>query len=92
MQEFWDERSELDTWKKRTFEMATNNLDWNINTAGLGQKLRGVKAQTVDQNLILECARWEVKTSPQPTFSQKVHRVLISLGARKVKRSLFGRA
>lgn len=91
MQTFWDKRESLGAWKEKTLEHARNKLDWHKNTRGLIEKLQKVERAEPDNELVERCAAWERATSPTPTLMQQGHRILIALGARKVKRALFGR-
>jgi glycosyltransferase involved in cell wall biosynthesis len=88
----WNARNEWDTWRKRTRAMAEQQLDWKQNARDLPEQLKRVSRLQPTAELVDECADWQRAKTPALPLRFKVHRLLVKLGARKVKRAVFGRS
>ena len=84
-------QADRSSMRENTLEHARQNLDWNKNASKLNEALLQVKKHTASSELMVQCRQWETAHTPSVTFKQKVHRILIRLGARAVKRRIFGR-
>ena len=83
--------SDLPVMHTSTLAFARQNLDWKKNAGELSEALNLVKPHSISTELMANCRQWETAHTPTVTFKQKVHRILIRLGARAVKRRIFGR-
>ncbi|WP_306644190.1 glycosyltransferase family 4 protein [Sanyastnella coralliicola] len=92
MQRAVDDREQLESWQQRTLLHADEQLDWKKNAQHLGTALEKVEKRPIDKQLFQESLAFEHRQQPNLTFKHKMHRFLIKLGARQIKRAIFGRS
>jgi 1,2-diacylglycerol 3-alpha-glucosyltransferase len=85
MDEFVLDNPNIPTWKFRTREHAEKHLDWKKNAAQLPSLLLQVQARKPKAALLKDAAQFQKSLEPVLTAKMKFHRLLVRLGARKVK-------
>lgn len=86
------EKDRLELMKASTRKGAEKHLNWRVNSRGLGEQLSGLEALKADEELLDASRSYERMRSTGVSTMQRLHRILIALGARKVKRFLMGRS
>lgn len=92
MRSVYLESSHLEKWRDQCLQHANHTFDWKRNTLHLAQKLLVMQQQVTDQALFASCRAYVDTTTPTPSIKDKLHRILIRCGARRVKRLIFGRS
>lgn len=92
MRFFAERRQELPEFKQRTLSLARKKLDWTTNAAQLGNQIKKISWNEAPRELMDYVRKLERKETPKITFAQQIHRTLIHLGFRKIKRAILGRS
>ncbi len=85
MDEFVLHQHQISTWKERTRKHAEQHLDWKKNAQHLSSLLLEVKHRKAAPELLQACIEFQRSLEPDLTVKMKIHRLLVQLGARKVK-------
>ena len=82
-----------ETPKRRTeiYHWAQKHLDWNKNAEHLADRIQKVQTQPLREDTHKTLREIIAKQSTKPSTKDLIHRKLIQLGARKIKRAIFGR-
>lgn len=92
LEQVLSDKDNLESMKASTRQGAEKYLNWMENSRGLAQQLVGLRALKADAELLEACRSYERMRSRRVSAGQRIHRLLIALGARKVKRFLMGRS
>jgi 1,2-diacylglycerol 3-alpha-glucosyltransferase len=82
---------ELTKRKETTLAIAKERLNWKKNASSLSELLAKVRWTAPKETTWSYTQSLEEKETPHVTIKQRTHRILIALGARNLKRKLFGR-
>ncbi len=85
------EKDTLTERKTATLQHAKEHLNWKVNAATLADQIAHVQWTPPSATLLAYTQQLEEKETPALTVSQRLHRTLIKLGVRKLKRTILGR-
>lgn len=91
MDELAADPSSLPKYQQQARKHAEQHLNWMTNSAELATTLRKLTHQNCAASVFEACALLERKTQGKVKFKHRLHRLLITLGARKLKRAVLGR-
>jgi len=91
MDELVINRAMLDTYKQQTRTHAEQHLNWMTNSRDLAHQLGNLTHQNCSERVRIACTAYEKKAQEKVQFKHRLHRLLITLGARKLKRAVLGR-
>lgn len=86
MDEIALDKDQLALWKDRGISFTQKHLNWHKNAAGLSALLQTVKSKAANPEAIDACKKYQSTLHPKLTLKMKLHRLLVKLGARQVKR------
>ncbi len=81
----------LKKYQEQARKHAEQHLNWMANSAELATALGKLTHQTCPADILEACAQHEQNVQQNVKLKHRIHRLLIALGARKVKRLLAGR-
>ena len=85
-------KEQLPEFKHKALALARANLDWEKNASHLANEIQKIKWKSPSDDRLRYAMDLEGKETPKVTFGQHLHRILILLGFRKIKRALLGRS
>ena len=86
MDEIALDKGQLSLWKDRGISFTQKHLNWHKNAAGLSALLQGVKSNAASAKALDACKNYQGALNPKLTLKMKLHRFLVKIGARKLKR------
>ncbi|MDA0882879.1 MAG: hypothetical protein O2984_06165, partial [Bacteroidetes bacterium] len=86
MDEIALDKDQLALWKDRGISFTQKHLNWHKNAAGLSALLQTVKSKAANPEAIDACKKYQSTLHPKLTLKMKLHRLLVKIGARKLKR------
>lgn len=92
MRYYVEQQDQLSAFKSKTLDLAKTKLNWNENAKGLSKRILEITWNTPSDELLKYVQEMEQKETPKVSAGQQLHRILISLGFRKIKRTLLGRS
>jgi glycosyltransferase involved in cell wall biosynthesis len=91
MDELAADPSSLQKYQRQARKHAEEHLNWMTNSAELATTVGKLTHQNCSASVLEACAQLEQKAQEKVQFKHRLHRLLITLGARKLKRAVLGR-
>jgi glycosyltransferase involved in cell wall biosynthesis len=83
--------SSIPKYRQQARKHAEQHLNWMTNSGGLALQLGNLTHQNYSERVRIACTAYEKKAQKKIQFKHRLHRLLITLGARKLKRAVLGR-